>query len=181
MKTAFVAFSLLVFTATAAAALPKSPTTRPAARPYMGVKPILLTVPEHLYPAPKKQWTRIKAELANEALKPSIGRQAVFTFNVRDVGRGEMPSDSADEQDTCWLTSDEVPCDTWKIAVICYFHDGEKAALADINVDDRVKVEGRISRCEFSSDAHRGWVLSIDLADSRLVADPAEHRARTRR
>lgn len=176
MKRAFLILSLVVLSATAAAAGPKGPSTRPTTRPWVGLKPILLTVSESLYPAPSKQWTKLKAELANDALKKVIGREAVLTFKVKEAAHGDMPNDSPDEQDTCWLAAEDVTCDTWRVAVQCYFPDEEKSALAAINIDDQVMVVGRVSRCEFSFEPRHGWVLYLGLSDSRLIIDPAERR-----
>lgn len=176
MNRVFLILSLVAFSAMAAGAATNAPTTRPTTRPWVGLKPILLTIPESLYPAPTKQWTKLKAELANDALKKVIGREAMLTLNVREVAQGDMPDDSPDEQDTCRLAAQDLICDTWRVAVQCYFPNEEKLALAAVNIDDQVTVVGRVSRCEFSFESRRGWVLYLALSDSRLIIDPAERR-----
>jgi len=130
---------------------------------------MLRVVPENLYPAPKKQWTKMKAELANSALQSVLGKDAVLTFKVREVGHNGMPPEFVEEQGTYWIASEDVSCGTWKIGVVCSFRDDEKGALPAMNVDDMVKVEGQVTRCEFAFDSHRGWVLCIDLSCSKLI------------
>ena len=41
-------------------------------KPSQGVASILKTVPADVFPAPKKQWAQVKADLANDALKDAV-------------------------------------------------------------------------------------------------------------
>jgi hypothetical protein len=111
----------------------------------------------------------MKAELANSSFKDVVGKETVLTFKVHQVGHGGTTAGEFDDQNSYWVLSEDVGCGTWKIGVVCHFNESEKGLLAAINVDDSVRAQGPVTRCELVEDSHHGWTLHVELGPCRIV------------